>query len=46
MSDKLYARTGERKRINIEEVNKQKQEEKYTNNVITKKYITQSLKYY
>jgi hypothetical protein len=40
----LQANTGGRKHINTE-VNKNK-EEKYTKNVITKNYITQSRKYY
>jgi hypothetical protein len=43
LRDKLQASTGERKHINTEEVNKQT---KNTKNVITKNYITQSLKYY
>jgi hypothetical protein len=44
--DKLQASIGERKHINAEEVNNKKDEEKTTNKLTTRNYITQSLKYY
>jgi hypothetical protein len=45
LKDKLQANTEERKHINIKKWTN-KNEEKYTNNVITKNYMTQILKYY
>jgi hypothetical protein len=47
LRNKLHANTGERKLINAEEMNKKNRgEKKYTKNIITKNYVTQSLKYY